>query len=101
MLTKARILGASAVAWFVAVIATLPLTIKIFRVYLTLNNTFLGVFVALIVFFQNVVYRETRRYEKKIPAHQISAEARKKSKKGKKALKITTSVISFLLSFIV
>lgn len=97
MLNKARILKASVLAWLIAVMATIPFTITSVRFYLTINNALLGVFAALIIFCQVVVYKETRRHERHIATNQISAEAREKFRKEKKALKLTTCVIFFLV----
>ena len=77
--------------------ATIPFTITSMRFYLTINNALLGVFAALIIFCQVVVYKETRRHERHIATNQISAEAREKFRKEKKALKLTTCVIFFLV----
>lgn len=97
MLNKARILKASVLAWLIAVMATIPFTITSVRFYLTINNALLGVFAALIIFCQVVVYKETRRHERHIATNQISAEAGEKFRKEKKALKLTTCVIFFLV----
>ncbi len=47
-----------------------------------------------IVVCQVVVYREVRRREEQIISHQVSSEAREQFKKEKKALEITTMIIS-------
>jgi len=52
---------------------------------------------AIIVFCQIAVYRESRRHEEQIAAHQASAEAREKFLKERKALKLTTTVLFILL----
>ena len=44
-----------------------------------------------------MLYYETRRHEKQIAAHQVSEDLREKFVKEKKALKLTTTVLFFLL----
>ena len=91
----------SAAAWITAVVVTIPSLINHNEIYLTINNIILAVCFATITFCQAVIYVETRRHEKQIAAQQISLAARqkfqKKEKSQKKALKITTTVISILL----
>lgn len=97
MVTKARIFASSAAAWITAVVVTIPSLINHNEIYLTINNIILAVCLATITFCQAVIYVETRRHEKQIAAQQISLAARQKFLKEKKALKITTIVISILL----
>ena len=51
----------------------------------------------IIIFCQVTLYCETRRQEKQIAAQQVSLEARQKFLKEKKALKVTTTVLFFLI----
>jgi len=97
MVTKARILGSSGLAWMTAVVANLPLLLTNNNILLTLSNIFLFIGIATIVFCQVTVYIETRRHEKEIAAQQVSQEARQKFLKEKKAFKLTTTVLFILL----
>ena len=97
LVNKARVLGSSALAWITAVVATVPLVITSSKIYITINNILLVLFLASIIFCQAAVYNETRRHEKQIAAHQVSEAARQKFLKEKKALKLTTCVIVLLL----
>lgn len=56
----------------------------------------MAICLGIITFCQVTIYAETRRHEKQIAAQQISAEARQKFLKAKKALKITTYVVEVL-----
>ena len=67
------------------------------KIYITINNILLVLFLPSIIFCQAAVYSETRRHEKQIAAHQVSEAARQKFLKEKKALKLTTCVIVLLL----
>ena len=97
VVTKTRILVASALGWFIALVATIPLVITDNKMYLTTNNTLLILFVAIIISCQVAVYVEIRRHQKQIASHQVSEEAKQKFSREKKALKLTTCVISLLL----
>ena len=97
MVTKARILSSSGLAWMTAVVANLPLLLTDNDIFLTLNNIFLFIGMVTIVLCQITVYIETRRHEKQIAAQQVSQEARQKFLKEKKALKLTTTVLFILL----
>ena len=97
--TAVRILFSSAFAWNVAILSTAVS-------FLTNNKlenkfpdgTMIAFFcTAIITFCQIVLYYETRRHEKQIAAHQVSERDREKFVKEKKALKLTTTVLFFLL----
>ena len=99
MVTATRILCSSALAWTVALLSTATspfLNEKLFKP-LT-DDTIIALFcTTIITFFQIVLYYETRRHEKQIAAHQVSERDREKFVKEKKALKLTTTVLFFLL----
>ncbi|XP_078384757.1 adenosine receptor A3-like [Oculina patagonica] len=96
-ITKARILGSSALTWITVVVANIPVLIVDNNIFLTINNIGLFILMSAIVFCQVTVYVETRRHEKQIAAQQVSVEARQKFLKEKKALKLTATVIFILL----
>lgn len=96
--TKARILGLSAVTWIsIMVQACIPFLITDENILLTVSYFRFPFLMAIIVFCHIAVYREIRRHEKQIAAHQISEEAREKFLKEGKALKLTTTVLFILL----
>ena len=75
----------------------IPLAITDDNIYLTVNNSILGLCMVVIFYCQVAVYCETRRHEKHIASQQVSAEARRKFLKAKKAFKVTTAVLLTLI----
>ncbi|XP_078352369.1 adenosine receptor A1-like [Oculina patagonica] len=96
IVTEGRILLASALAWVTIVLLTIPIVIDN-DVLLSVNNAALVLFLAIIIIGQFVLYREARRHEKEILSQQVSAEAREKFLKEKKALKLTTFIVVAVL----
>jgi len=99
MVTKSRILCSSALAWITAAVLflTIPLAVTDKTIYLTVNNIATCLTIAIIIFCQVAIYLETRRHKKQIAAQQVSAEARQKFSKEKKAFKLTTTVLLILI----
>ena len=97
LVTKARFLRSSALLWIVAFLLTVPLSNIDNHIYITVSNITSSLCMAIIVFCQVVVYREIRRHEKEIAAQQVSMEARQKFLNDKKAFKVTTTVLFFLI----
>ena len=97
MVTEARVLGFSTLAWIATLLFTIPLAIVGDNIYLTVNSIVLFLSLAIIIFCQVVVYCETRRHEKRIAAHEVSMEARQKFLKEKKAFKLTTILLLILV----
>jgi len=97
MVTKSRILCSSALAWIAILFLTIPLAIIDNTIYLTVTNIAVCLTIAIIIFCQVTVYLETRRHKKQIAAQQVSAEARQKHSKEKKAFKLTTTVLLILI----
>ena len=96
--TKARILGLSALTWIRIVFqACLPFLITGDKILLTIIYFHFPFLLATIVVCQVAVYRESRRHAKHIAAQQVSAEVRQKFLKERKALNLTTTVIFILL----
>ena len=88
VVTKARLIVSSAVAWMVAALFFLVvsyLTVMFFACPAILIST--------IVVLQILVYKEARRHEKQILSQQVSLEARAKFKQEKKALKLTSIIL--------
>ena len=97
MVTTVRIYRSSAIMWFVSLLITTPLATIDNSLYLTVSNVVLSLCTVIIIFCQVVLYHETRRHEKEIAAQQASVEARQKFLKDKKAFKLTTIVLLFLV----
>ena len=97
MVTVARILGSSALAWIVSLLLTIPLAIIDNNVYVIASNIIGILAIAIVILCQVVLYRETRRHQEEIASQQVSVEARRKFLKDQKAFKLTTTVLSFLI----
>ena len=99
MVTATRILCSSAFAWTVALLSTATSPFLNEKLYKPLTDgNIIGCFcTTIITFCQVVLYYETRRHEKQIAAHQVSEDDRKTFVREKKALKLTTTVLFFLL----
>ncbi|XP_078381447.1 melanocyte-stimulating hormone receptor-like [Oculina patagonica] len=95
IVTKARVLIASAIAWIFSP-AVLILHFVDHNLFLFIQNSFVVVFMVLIAICSAMVYCEARRHERQIAAQQVSVEAREKFLKEKRALKLTTSIVVIL-----
>ena len=95
LVTEARLLICSALAWLFSLILHIPLIIDS-DLFFIINNTFIILTLSIIVFCQITVYREVRRHEKQLSTQQVTEEARQKFLKDKKALKLTAVIVSLL-----
>ena len=95
LVTEARMLICSVLAWLFSLILRIPLILDR-DVYLIINNIFIALSFAVIVFCQISVYREVRRHEKQLSTQQVTEEARQKFLKDKRAFKLTAIVVSVL-----
>lgn len=96
MVTKARVLVLSALAWTATILTSIPVMITDKRIYSTISNISIAICLGFITFCQVTIYSVIRRHERQIAAQQILAEARQNFLKEKKALKITTCVVMVL-----
>ena len=96
LVTEARLLVASVLAWVLSIIFHIGLVV--YRsVFLPINNATMGLCLAFIIFCHVTVYREIRRHEKQIAAQQVTVEAREQFEKDKKAFKVTFIIIVVLM----
>ena len=96
LVTEARLLAASILAWLLSI--TLHIILVTFKsVFLPIRNIFFGLCLAFIIFCHVTVYREIRRHEKQIASQQVTVEARKQFQKDKKAFKVTFVIIVVLM----
>ena len=65
--------------------------------YVIIDTSVMFLSIATIFFCQVVLYFETRRHEKEIVSQQVSVEAREKFITEKKAFKLTTTLLFFLM----
>ena len=86
--TRFRVILASIVGWLVVPLRLVLTYIPGAAIILQ------GIIVSSIILLQVLVYREGRRHEKQVLSQQVSLEARAKFQKEKKALKLTTIIIS-------
>ena len=82
LVTEARLLSCSALAWLFSLILHIPLMMDR-DIFLIINNTFIALSFAIIVFCQITVYREVRRHGKQLSTQQVTEEARQKFLKQK------------------
>ena len=96
VVTKARLIMSSAVAW----LATIILFLFTFYLHVAFWIGYL-VIIAAIALLQIFVYKEARRHENRILSQQVSVEARARFKQEKKALKLTTIIlVTIFLCFV-
>ena len=95
LVTEARLLMGSTLAWLFSIIFHISLLIDS-TIYFVINNTIIGLSIAIIIFCQITVYREVRRHEKELSTQQVTEQARQKFLKDKKAFKLTTIFVSVL-----
>ena len=93
LVTEARIITASALAWMCAVIVSVIETsiFKGIRVLLTF------VVISIVINFHIVIYKEVRRNAQKIIANQVSLKAKEKMLKNRRAFNTTVLVLLTVL----
>ena len=96
IVTEARLLVASLLAWLLSVTVHILLSADTV-VFFSINSTVIGLSIAIIVFCHCSVYLETRRHERQIAVQQVTPEARKQFEKDRKAFKVTSIVIGVLI----
>ena len=96
IVTEARLLVTSALAWLLPTILNIQLAVN-GNVFLPIVNTVVGLTMTFIVFCHVTVYRETRRHEQQLAAQQVRQEAREQFQKDKKALKLTSTILAVLV----
>ena len=101
LVTETRLISVSAVLWIITIL--LQLTMPADSIdnddnnYVIIDTGIMFLCIATIFFCQVVLYFETRRHEKEIASQQVSVEVREKFMKEKKAFKLTTAILFFLM----
>ena len=101
LVTETRLISVSAVLWIITTL--LQLTVPADSIdnddnnYVIVDTGIMFLCIATIFFCQVVLYFEIRRHEKEIASQQVSVEAREKFMKEKKAFKLTTTILFFLM----
>ena len=89
VVTKARLMASSALAWVAAAL----LFLLISNISASLLFAYSATNISSIFLLQILVYKEARRHEQQILSEQVSEEARANFKKEMKALKLTTIIL--------
>ena len=97
LVTRGRLLRGSAFVWVVSFLLTVSLSFVDNDIYLVVNNMAGCLSVAIVTFCQIVILQETRTLKKRIAAHQISLEDRKKFLQDKRAFQLTTIILFALV----
>ena len=97
IVTENRLTCLSVLLLITDILLTVPLSFVDNNIYLTVDNSTMFLCIAIIFYCQIVLYYETRRHQKEIAAQQVSLETREKFLKEKKAFKLTTTVLFFLI----
>ena len=97
MVTKSRIFYSSSIAWITTLIITVTRTITKNFISRFISMIIVSLSIIITIVFQVILYLEARRHEKEIASQQVSKEARQNFLKEKKAFKVTTTVVVFLL----
>ena len=101
LVTRGRLLRGSAFVWVVSFLLTVSLSSVDNDIYLVVNNMAGCLSVAIVTFCQIVILQETRTLKKRIAAHQISLEDRKKFLQDKRAFQLTTIILfALVLTFL-
>ena len=98
LVTDALLPIGSALAWLFPLILYVSLFVGNFIVFIVIDNTCIGLFIAVMISCQITAYREIRRHEKEFSVQQagVTEEARQKFLKDKKSLKLTVTIVSLL-----
>ena len=97
LVTRSRLLCGSAFTWVVSFLLTVPLSFTDNDIYLVVSTITGCLCMAIITFCQIVILQETRTLKKRIAAHQVSPEDRKKFLKDKRAFQLTTIILFVLV----
>lgn len=94
--TTSRLLLASGSAWLVTIILQIIIAFSKI-IFIFISNVLIGLAVIFITFCHVELFRETRRHQQRISAHQVSQMERKRFQEGKKAFKLTVITIAVLI----
>jgi len=98
IVTKNRLVCLSALLWMIVISLTVPFPfVDNNEIFFIADIHVISLCLTTVFFCQVVLFYETRRHEKRIAIQQVSLEAREKFLKEKKALKVTATVMVFLI----
>ena len=96
LVTDARFLVASILAWLLSIILHVPLAVNK-PLFLLMWGVFAGICISFIVFCHVTVYQEIRRIEQQIADQQVTLEAKEQFQRDKKAFKLTFTIVVVLI----
>lgn len=94
--TTSRLLLASGSAWLVTIILQIIIAFSK-MIFIFISNVLICLTIIFITFCHVELFRETRRLEQRISAHQVSQMERKRFQEGKKAFKLTVITVTLLI----
>ena len=101
LVAETRSLTVSAVSWIITTLLQFTVPADYIdnddKNYVMIDTGIMFLCIATFFFCQVVLYFETRRHEKAIASQQVLVEVREKFMKGKKAFKLTTTILFFLM----
>ena len=97
LVTEARLLVASALAWLLSVILPILTSFDLNILGIYVGNTMTVLSIVVIAFCHVTVYRETRRHQQQIAVQQVTQEAKEQFKRDKKAFILTSIILEMLL----
>ena len=96
-ITTSRLLAASFTAWSLSVVIYVCI-FPFYRIaFLAVSSSLITLSIAFIIFCHVTVFREVRRHQRQIAAHQVTQEARKQFASAKKAFNLTFTILCGLL----
>ena len=96
LVTDARFLVASILAWLLSIILHVPLAVNK-SLFLLMWGVFAGVCISFIVFCHVTVYQEISRIEQQIADQQVTEAAKEQFQRDKKAFKLTFIIVVVLM----
>ena len=96
-ITTSRLLAASIMAWSLSVFIHVCI-FPFYRIaFLAVSSSLITLSLTFIIFCHVTVFREVRRHQRQIAAHQVTQEARKQFARAKKAFNLTFTILCVLL----
>ena len=96
-ITTSRLLAASFIAWSLSVLIH-TFIFPFYRIaFLAVSSSLITLSIAFIIFCHVTVFREVRRHQRRIAAHQVTQEAREHFARAKKAFNLTFTIVCVLV----
>ena len=96
-ITSSRLLAASFMAWSLSIVIYACI-FPFYRIaFLAVSSSLITLSIAFIIFCHVTVFREVRRHQRQIAAHQVTQEAREHFARAKKAFNLTFIIVFMLV----